>query len=240
MDETAFKAALAEELPLVHRALLRRFPTSRLRQADVEEAALHTLAKSRVRGQLLPVAREEIFAWLFGLGFRRHILALIVRVRERVREGLIGLCRKLGVDIEEVLQDAWLRAQQAVERRGEDGPFPLTEEDARNWFWRVASNTAHDLRRALNRRQMGELSPHHPAPAASQADDLEVQGLARALEALPAMERRVVELSVEGLKSVAIAEQLGLPVEQVYYFKRRALLHLRLSLGEGSSEVARS
>jgi RNA polymerase sigma factor (sigma-70 family) len=238
MNETTFKDILDEELPLVHKALLRRFPESPLRRSDLEDAALHAGSKCWSRGEPLPISREELFAWLFGLAFRRHILTLIVRVRETVRERLVAQCRKLGVDLDEVLQDAWLRAQKAIESRGEDGSFPLTEDHARNWFWRVAHNTAHDHRRALNRHATSELSPQQPAVEATQTDDLDVQALARCLECLPEMERQTVELSMEGLKSAVIADRLDIPVEQVYYLMRRAKLHLRLCLSEEPSEVS--
>jgi DNA-directed RNA polymerase specialized sigma24 family protein len=226
MTEADFEAALVGELPLAERGLRRRFPDTAV---GVEETAA-AARKEFARGGG-PAGREGFFNWLFGVAFRRHVLDLAAAAVEQVRAGVTPLCRGLNVDPEDVMQEAWLHAQRAVERRGEQSLDAYGRDDVRRWLWRIAANVAHDFGRQRSRRKSVALL--EDPPAAGRPD---FAPLHDCLDRLPAGERQAVDLLLEGRKPARIAGDLGLPTAQVYYLIRRAKLHLQLCLGEGGGE----
>jgi RNA polymerase sigma factor (sigma-70 family) len=237
MDEKTFLAALAEELPLVQTALRGRFPDTPIRSDEIAKAARHNGKQFWNADMTLPVEREGLFAWLFGVAFRRHVLNLVAGVIDEVRNGLVPVCRRLGVSPEDVVQEAWVRAQRSIEGKGEGSLEAYGRDDAQRWFWRVAFNVAHDQRRRLNRRQADKLTQDPPAPDRGRNCE-ELDRLYICVSRLPDGERRVIALFLQGRKPARIAEELAEPTKHVYYLIRRAKLLLGLCLGEEPVEIA--
>jgi len=229
VDETAFEAALIEEIPLVHRGLRRRFPDTAERPEAIAAAARVSGKKCWSSGEKLPIRRDEFFGWLYGIAFRRHVVRLVAAELEPVRESLTPLCRRLNVDREDVMQEAWLRAQRSIESRGEDSLDAYSRDDARRWFGRIAFNVAHDCRRGLNRSATSELDHDPAAPVMNRAN---LDALTNCIGGLPDDERQAVQLLLEGRKPARLAEKMAVPIQQVYYLIRRAKLHLRECLGD--------
>jgi RNA polymerase sigma factor (sigma-70 family) len=194
---------------------------------QVCEAARRGFHGEHTVEQLLPADRGEFFAWLFEIAFRQHLVNLVATVVSRVRMDVAALCRKLGVEPDEAVQVGWIRAQRAIENRGEESLHSYTPEDAWRWFWRITSNAARDLRRSGDRRKMPSLSIEPSVPDCAHD---EVDALRRCVGKLPDEERRVIEFVLEGRKPTAIAEEIGQPVRDVYYLIRRAKTRLRLCL----------
>ena len=168
-------------------------------------------------------------SWLYGVAFRKHVVNLLTMELDTVRESLTPLCRRLNVDREDVMQEAWLRAQRSIDSRGEGCLDAYGRDDARRWFWRIAFNVAHDYRRGQNRRKTSELSHDPAAPIVDRAN---LDALAGCMGGLPDDERQAVHLLLEGRKPARLAERLAVPINQIYYLIRRAKLHLRECLGE--------
>jgi RNA polymerase sigma factor (sigma-70 family) len=238
MNETTFEAVLSRELPLVGRALRRRFPATTLTSEHLSNAARRAAEQCWKCGELFPVTEAEFFSWLDGVAFRQHVVSIVAVVIERIRVRVTPLCRRLGVEADDVVQDAWVNAQQAIERRGETGQFPSNPEAAEPWFLTVASNAAHDRRRAMNRRPAVPLNQDHPVPEPVDVDD--PSELLRCVKGLPPEQRSVIDQLIEGRKPAAISEMMNVPVKQVYYLIRRAKLHLSSCLGEESDEATKS
>lgn len=230
MNETAFERALAEELPSVYRALRRRFPEAAAPTGEIAASARHDFKKSGDGGEKTLLARTEFFGWLYGIAFRCHVVNLVAAEMEAVRESITPLCRRLNVDREEVMQEAWLNAQRSIDSHGEASLNAYGKDDARRWLWRIAFNAAHDARRMLNRRPMSELPLDPPAPFVKDRTNLEA--LSACIGGLPDDQQQAVRLLLEGRKPARLAELLAVTIAQIYYLIRRAKLHLRDCIGE--------
>ena len=131
-------------------------------------------------------------------------------------------------EAEELVQEAWVRAVERVERfRG--------ESTVRSWLGGVLVNCWRERRRGLRREigspENGPVLEVEPLPESVSAIDLE-----RALAALPEDARVVVLLhDLEGLTHVEIAESLGIPVgtSKRRLFDARGELRRRLGGSSG-------
>lgn len=109
-------------------------------------------------------------------------------------------------DAEDVVQEAFVRAHQALARFKPDQPFGA-------WLNRIVVNAAFDLGRRRKVRTTEELSEglRSVFRDPGEADELR-QRLAGALAALPERVRTVIVLhDVEGFTHYEIAELLGIP-----------------------------
>lgn len=114
-----------------------------------------------------------------------------------------------GAEAEDVLQEAYLRAHQALCDGAWDGRARLT-----TWLYRIVVNTALNARRERARRlrpvadAAGPAVAHAAAPA--QEERVAVAQLMTLVRALPANERAALVLKeLEGMTSSEIGEVLG-------------------------------
>lgn len=169
--------------------------------------------------------------------------ALVDRVRRGDREAFGILVERytdqaLGVaygylqqsqDAEDLVQDAFIRALQRLDRLEPGSPFGP-------WFYRLLVNAALNRRKYLARRRTGDLPPNMEAPDSPQLDSERARlrrQLAEALDALPADLKTVVILhDLEGFTHPEIASVLEIPVGTCRSHLSRARRLLRSSLGE--------
>jgi RNA polymerase sigma-70 factor (ECF subfamily) len=136
---------------------------------------------------------------------------------------------------EDAVQDAFLAVwRRAASYRPERG-------SVRGWLLAVVRNAAIDRRRGRYARARQEASVESQAERLPAADDpsatalatVEAERVRAALLALPAGQRRVVELAYDvGLTHAEIAARIGAPLGTVKGRMRLALAKLRLSLGD--------
>ncbi len=154
--------------------------------------------------------------------------ALVVRYLDRAYAVALRLMRQRE-DAEDLVQDAFIQALQALERF--DGARPFGP-----WFFRILVNRGLNLRRARKVRATEEMPEDVPAPEDTPVRLLERaelrERLCAAIEALPDRERMVVELfELEGFDSGEIAEILELPRGTVRWHLHEARRTLRAQLG---------
>ncbi len=161
-------------------------------------------------------ALAELYDRYGGMVYR-----LILRI---VRDS--GIAEDL---VQETFLRVWNRAGGFDSERGAVGP----------WLLAVARNRAIDYVRAAARRgdaAMGLNETEHPALfadfAAEELDLDRARQVKRALEALEAQQREIIELAYfDGMSQTEIAARLGQPLGTVKTWMRRALQQMRASLG---------
>ena len=161
-------------------------------------------------------ALAELYDRYGGMVYR-----LILRI---VRDS--GIAEDL---VQETFLRVWSRAGGFDSERGAVGP----------WLLAVARNRAIDYVRAAARRgdaAMGLNETEHPALfadfAAEELDLDRARQVKRALEALEAQQREIIELAYfDGMSQTEIAARLGQPLGTVKTWMRRALQQMRASLG---------
>ena len=154
----------------------------------------------------------------------------VLRLFDLHRDGVHRYVRALGIadgDGEDLVQDVFLALFHHVARGR-----PRT--NLRGWIFRVAHNLAlrHLAREARRRRVRAELASgwaaaSGPTPEDRYASRERRARLAAALNALPARERRCLQLRAEGLRYREIARVLGLSLGTVANTMARALARLR-------------
>ena len=103
-------------------------------------------------------------------------------------------------DADDVLQDAYVRAHQALASGGWDGRAKIE-----TWLYRIVVNTALNFRRG-SARQKQRMDPREPG-APPQEAQVEVRQLVALLQKLPDEQRAAIVLKeVEGLSAAEIAE----------------------------------
>lgn len=145
------------------------------------------------------------------------------------RDGVHRYVRALGIadrDAEDVVQDVFLALFHHVARGR-----PRT--NLRGWIFRVGHNLAlRHLKREARRRRVGAdlvsgWTAAAPSPEDRYASRQRQVRLAAAMNALPARERRCLQLRAEGLRYREIARVLGLSLGTVANTLARALARLR-------------
>lgn len=239
MNEAQLSAALAEELQPVWTALRRVHPETILTPEDVGTVA-QEMNRTRGRGRVFPQSREEVFSWLLRLaeglhvrairsrrsGFRDRVRGLIAQVHREASEAIARLCRRMGVEGDDVMQDTYQKAVQHIADTDRLESLPDTADDALPWLIHVARNIAMDQRRTLSRAPVVSLA-EDPMARELVAEPDEVGALRGCLSHLPPEERTVIDDMLTGVKPARIAEKHGLPVKDVYYRIRRAKVRLK-------------
>lgn len=163
---------------------------------------------------------------------------------EAHRDGLAGAVRGIlgpGADVQDVLQEAFLRAWRAREA-GRAG------RDQRAWIFVVALNTARDARRRWRFRRSAPLEEsgamnvqtREPGPQRRIETDEALLAARNAIHDLGENEREVFLLRVSGeLTFDAIGEALGIPVGTAKTRMRRALAELRTTLSRHAPATER-
>lgn len=141
-------------------------------------------------------------------------------------------------DAEDAAQEAFARALAARNTFQGEAAFST-------WFWRIAINAAHDLRRKRMRRHVAGHPDPPPEPATDPATDPLQQALAaerrdrilQALSELSDLQRTVIVLRhYERMKFREIAEVLDVPVGTVASRMADALSRLAQLLNSETDE----
>ena len=154
----------------------------------------------------------------------------VLRLFDVHRDGVHRYVRALGIpdrDAEDVVQDVFLALFRHVARGR-----PRT--NLRGWIFRVGHNLAlRHLKREARRCRVGADAVSGwtvdaaPSPEDRYASRQRRVRLAAAVNALPARERRCLQLRAEGLRYREIARVLGLSLGTVANTLARALARLR-------------
>ncbi len=154
----------------------------------------------------------------------------VLRLFDVHRDGVHRYVHALGIadrDAEDLVQDVFLALFHHVARGR-----PCT--NLRGWIFRVAHNLAlrHLTREARRRRVRADLASgwtpaSAPTPEDRYASRQRQVRLAAAVNALPARERRCLQLRAEGLRYREIARVLGLSLGTVANTMARTLARLR-------------
>ena len=156
----------------------------------------------------------------------------------RHQKTLLNFFARSGVqyDCEDLVQQTFLRLYRYRER------YVVTAKFTTFLFLLARQVWIDELRRRRRRERLAdslaaEPHPEFARPADASAGESGDIDLARALEALPAGLRRVVELGVyQELAYTEIAKILGIPVGTVKSRMFNALARLRAELGVGKQE----
>lgn len=163
---------------------------------------------------------------------------------EAHRDGLAGAVRGIlgpAADVQDVLQEAFLRAWRAREA-GREG------RDPRAWIFVVTLNTARDARRRWRFRRSAPLEEsgamhvqtRDPGPHGRIEQDEALSAARTAIHGLGENEREVFLLRVSGeLTFDAIGTALGIPVGTAKTRMRRALEELRVTLARHAPATER-
>lgn len=143
-----------------------------------------------------------------------------------------GILRQVE-DAEDLIQDAFLKALQRLDRLRPGSPFGP-------WFYRLVTNEALNRRRWRRRRETVPLSESDAAPGADPHGDAERsalrQRLSALLERLPPVQAAVVMMhDVQGYAHAEIAAALGIPEGTSRSHLHHARKRLREWLTEGRS-----
>ena len=139
-----------------------------------------------------------------------------------------------GADAEDVAQEAFVRAYNALDRFREGAPF-------RPWLLRIVVNLAHNAVRTRGRQER-VIARVAPVPAVSAADDAVVlsderRRLHDALRSLPERDRAVLTCRyLEGLSEAETGAVLGCRIGTVKSRTSRALDRLRAVIDLGVAD----
>jgi RNA polymerase sigma-70 factor (ECF subfamily) len=155
---------------------------------------------------------------------------VVLRLFDAHRNGVHRYVRALGVgdrDGDDIVQEVFLALFDHVVR-GRD------RSNLRGWIFRVAHNLAirHRAREARRRCLRALLAPAAVFDSTPTPEDRYVNGQRRArllavMDALPARDRRCLQLRAEGLRYREIASVLGISLGSVANTLARALARLR-------------
>ncbi len=155
---------------------------------------------------------------------------IVLRLFDAHRGGVHRYVRALGVtdrDGDDIVQEVFLALFDHV-ARGRD------RSNLRGWIFRVAHNLAcrHQAREARRRRLWALFGPRSgfdatPSPEDRYLSDQRQARLLAVVDALPARDRRCLQLRAEGLRYREIARVLGISLGSVASTLARALARLR-------------
>jgi RNA polymerase sigma-70 factor, ECF subfamily len=150
---------------------------------------------------------------------------------ERYRVGLIIHCDRLLGDrdeAEEVAQKAFIKAYEKLP------DFDGGKARYSTWLYRIATNMALDVRRAQKRTVPSDMEDAEGAEALDAAlmhDETIREVRAAVLALMPPEQRRVIEAFYwDGMSYQAIADEMGVPLNTVKSWIRRAKQQLRSKL----------
>lgn len=175
-------------------------------------------------------ASDEPTAWLLEVRNRRDRTAfarLFDFYAPRLR-AMLSRMNCTGAAADDVIQDCMLRIWRKADQ------FDPAQASASAWIYRIARNRHIDIVRRSARPMPEALKvedPPEPEPGDMLALQAEARRLRAALAALPAEQRRMVEMAYLGeLSHREISDETGLPLGTVKSRIRLALGRLRHSL----------
>jgi len=150
------------------------------------------------------------------------------RLVERYRVGLVIHCDRLLGDrdeAEDVAQKACIKAYEKLH------DFDSNKARYSTWLYRIATNMALDILRAKKRSIPADMEDVEGAGALDAAlmhDETIRELRAAVLDLMPPEQRRVIEAFYwDGLSYQAIATEMGVPINTVKSWMRRAKQQLR-------------
>lgn len=184
-------------------------------------------------GTLPPADDEGELVTLARAGDRRALEALVQANYGVLRALLLRSACVPAADLDDVIQETFLRAFAALDRYEHRGHL-------RTWLFRIALNFARDLRRRAGRAvteagvlDLADLPDFGADPARVLAERLDGERLGAAVARLPEGHREVLVLRFYGGQSLEeVARTMGCPVGTVKSRLHYALRKLRGILGE--------
>jgi RNA polymerase sigma-70 factor (ECF subfamily) len=150
---------------------------------------------------------------------------------ERYRVGLIIHCDRLLSDrdeAEDVAQKAFIKAYEKLDN------FDNGKARYSTWLYRIATNMAFDILKAHKRTISSDMEDVEGAGALDAAlmhDETIREVRAAVLDLMPPEQRRVIEAFYwDGMSYQAIADEMGVPINTVKSWMRRAKQQLRSKL----------
>lgn len=155
-------------------------------------------------------------------------------LERRVRRAM-GTVLARTVEVEDVLQETYLRAFRSLDRLEWHGRASLL-----GWLERIAEHVVLDLARHRQRAPFIELPVEPPADGLAPSTEMRraerFDRLRRALESLPPDDRQVIRLArLEGLPLGEVAARMNRSANAVSHLLHRALERLRDVFGETES-----
>lgn len=160
-----------------------------------------------------------------GRGNARAFAALYTLTCRKLRRTAASVCPSAS-DVEDVLQDSYLKIWRAASSFDADRASPIS------WMCIIVRNTALDSYRA-KKMLLADLEDAMAVPApADDVDEFDYeyakQITVKALAGLPEDRRRLLSLAYfEGMSRHSLAQQFGVPVGTVKTWLRRALENIR-------------
>jgi len=160
-----------------------------------------------------------------GLGDARAFAKLHARTYGKLRRTAASVCPQSS-DVEDVLQDSYLKIWRAASRFNRDRASPIS------WMCTIVRNTALDFNRA-KKMPLAVLDDAMNIPAPSgDVDEFDYQFAkqitVKALSSLSEDRRRLLSLAYfEGMSRHSLSKQFGVPVGTVKTWLRRALDSVR-------------
>ena len=189
---------------------------------------------------MAPALQDHALDLPLGIGeaaapaVRTEACDVVLRLFDAHRGGVRRYVRALGVtdrDADDVVQEVFLALFDHV-ARGRD------RSNLRGWIFRVAHNLAlrHRAREERRRRLRALLRPGPVLDSTPSPEDRYLRGerqarLLAVVDALPARDRRCLQLRAEGLRYREIARVLGISLGSVANTLARALARLRRADG---------
>jgi RNA polymerase sigma factor (sigma-70 family) len=216
-----FDALLGRSADDVLEALGRLFPGATLQKGALLAAA----GKAHDRRGPRPLPADEVFDWLLGVAVGEHVApevahahAQFERVKDDVGRILAERCGAAGWEVNDLLQQVWLRTQEWVRRGGK-----LTGEEHKAFFVRVGRNILIDHRRrpGMTFVALRDL----PDPRSERGDN--PAALNHALQELPPEQARAVRLRAEGRTFSQMGQALGCSAATAHRLLARACVALQ-------------
>jgi RNA polymerase sigma-70 factor (ECF subfamily) len=173
---------------------------------------------------------RDLVSAVAGLGEERAFRELYRRHTPRLLGFVHRLLGRLGAEAEDVVQEAWVRACENLQRFRWDSSFST-------WLLGIGLNLVRERQRSVARRMSESLDETRHASATTGAS-VERIDLARAIELLPDGYRVALVLhDIEGMKHAEIAERLGIScgTSKSQLFSARRAMRTMLA---GSMEVS--
>ena len=148
------------------------------------------------------------------------------QLQHRYWRAVERVCRSLPGEVEDCIQEVFLRVWRKAHL------FDPARGSATAWLLTLARNVTRNLR-ASNRSTAVAVEQEAPSTSSGDVDRLWLQA---ALDQLPAVERKVIELAYFADRSQSqIARDLGVPLGTVKSWSRRGLNRLAELLSENDA-----
>jgi RNA polymerase sigma-70 factor, ECF subfamily len=148
---------------------------------------------------------------------------------DRYQVGLIIYCERMvgdRMEAEDIAQKSFIKAYQKI------ATFDPNKARFSTWLYRIAANEALDfLRKTKRLRVTDDIEAIEPIMPDVLSEELMREVREAVLALMPPEQRRVIEAYYwEGKSGQAIADEMGVPINTVKSWLRRAKVQLRKAL----------